>query len=236
MNRVNKLLDKYYMDSSDRKMFLNIITPIVSHEEFQKRLDNKLFPHHDKVSLGEHIISVAIVSYIKAKHKYKDKDKELIEMCTIIAMFHDLYELPWQNSKIHKNNFFNKHGFVHPIESIINAITWYPEHFKDTEKAKVIIDAVIHHMYPFPSRVIDKDIETLELNNYEKFYYLDKPIQDIIISSSRRHKLGNISFCKSYYKLGDIVSSSDKRVAYLNDLKLKKIFTLVTGVNKDLEN
>jgi len=230
---LNKIFDRFKVNETDRKEIIKIILPIISHEEFINRCHVKLYPHHDNISLGEHIMSVAVVSYLKAKKKYNDKDT--ISLCVIIAMFHDLYELPWQNAKS-KKKLFNKHGFVHPIEGIINAINWYPDYFKDLERSKLIIDAVIHHMYPFPARCIIGDIESLDLNNYEKFYMLDDCYKEMIIASSNRHKVGCISICRSYYKLGDIVSKADKTVSFNNDLKLSKLITLITGVNKDLDN
>ena len=42
----------------------------------------------------------------------------------------------------------NKHGFVHPIEAVVNAITWFPQYFKTKEKTVIIIDGIIHHMFP----------------------------------------------------------------------------------------
>lgn len=59
-------------------------------------------------------------------------------------MFHDLYERPWQNSGIKKERLTNRHGFVHPIEAVINANTWYPKYFESDLKSKIIIDGVIH--------------------------------------------------------------------------------------------
>ena len=43
----------------------------------------------------------------------------------------------------------NKHGFIHPIEAVVNAITWFPNIFLDEHDSLMIIDGIIHHMYPF---------------------------------------------------------------------------------------
>ena len=79
-----------------------------------------------------------------------------LKIAIYIAMFHDLYEEPWQNNiKSKGKKFKNLHGFTHPIEAVVNAITWFPNIFQDEEESLMIIDGIIHHMYPLPVRAID---------------------------------------------------------------------------------
>ena len=57
-------LDKHKFSEEDKTKFLKIILPIFLHPEFQKRMNSQEFPHHSDTSLGEHIIEVAIESYL----------------------------------------------------------------------------------------------------------------------------------------------------------------------------
>ena len=149
-------------------------------------------------------------------------------------MFHDLYEIPWQNSGIVKNDFFNKHGFVHPIEGAINAATWYPEFFNQDKQSEIIIDGIIHHMFPFPVRALNGD--DIELNNQIKLAELPINIRNIIISSTLRNKIGKISLCPSKFSEGRIVSKADKIVSFSKDFTIPGALACITGINKNLEN
>lgn len=227
---LNKIWNKYNFNDSEKRDFLAIVSPIFCHEEFKKRLDNTLYPHHDTTSLGEHILSDAAVTY-----KLCDKSKNTAKyLAVIIAMFHDLYEVPWQNARIIKNDFFNKHGFTHPIEGAINAATWYSEYFTSDKKSEIIIDGVLHHMFPFPVRALNGD--NTELNNQSKMAELPINIRNIIISSSLRSKIGKISLSRSKYSEGRIVSKADKIVSFSKDFSITGVITCFTGINKNIED
>ena len=147
-------------------------------------------------------------------------------------MFHDLYEKPWQNARDHKK-LMNKHGFVHPIEAAINAITWYSEYFKDNKETEIIVDGIIHHMYPLPVRAMN--LEIWDLNNLDKFKKLDKKYQEIISNSTKRWSIRKIGFCRSKYLEGRIVSKADKKVALSLDLKRPGAYlSLINGNNKKI--
>lgn len=233
MSNYFEYIDKKFKDNKltedDKRSFLEIVSPIIAHEEFQKRLDNSLYPHHGKTSLGEHIISDAVMTYKLSKKKKKSDNKKAV----LIAMFHDLYELPWQNSGRKEKRFTNKHGFIHPLEAAINAVTWYPNYFENKDDAKIIIDGIIHHMYPFPVRRIDS--YDAELNNINKYNDLDDSIKEIIVNSSNRCKLGRVSFSRSKYLEGKLVSRADKLTTISSDkLSFSAYKALVTGKNKEL--
>lgn len=217
----------YNLDKKDTKKLWDIIKPVCEHKEFIKRM-NKPFYHHDIKMLGEHIMSDAIVTY-----KYAIKKNINVKYSVLIAMFHDLYEEPWQNNP-KKKKLFNKHGFVHPIEAVINAITWYPEYFKDIKVAELLIDGIIHHMYPFPVRILDNT--NIELNNVEKYNKLDDRYKELIKKSLGRNKIGKISLSKSYFKEGRIMAKADKYVCYHTELKGIKSLLTLTGKNKKLDN
>lgn len=235
---ISRIFDYYNLNSEDRKILLEIIMPIFSHEEFQRRMDANVFPHHDQTSLGTHIISDAVVTYLLARKRYEKNQCINIQTAVIIAMFHDLYELPWQNAALVKSMFVNKHGFVHPIESSINSAYWYPEYFKDLKKAKIIIDGIVHHMFPFPVRAIDENIEKLELNNIEKFNSLSLSIQELIISSSRNGLVRplHISLSPAISLEGRCMSQADKIVSMKKDAtSINGIKACITGKNPNLE-
>lgn len=238
-NEVNEILDRYELIEEDKRIFWNIIEPIFVYKEFQKRLDAEVYPHHDKTSLGNHIISDAVVTYKLAK-KAKQKNNDInIELAVIIAMFHDLYELPWQNAGRKKSMFVNKHGFIHPIEAIINAATWFPEYFKDLEMVSKIVDGVIHHMFPFPVRRINEEINKLELNNTEKFNNLSPAIKNLIINSSNMGliKSSNISLVMPYTIEGRLMSKADTIVSLSKDAtSLRGLIACITGKNSNLDN
>ena len=227
----DKLVEHYKIPHEDSKKIWSMIEKIYSHEEFIKRLNSEEFPHHDTVSLGEHIVSDAIVTYLIAKKK--DWDIESTRRATTIAMFHDLYELPWQNSGIKKSRLTNKHGFTHPLEGAINAATWYPSYFEDQYEEERIIDGIVHHMFPFPVRAIDGS--DLELNNEKKYETLPSHIKGQIITSSTRFKIGPVSICRSRYPEGRIMSKADKIVSFGKDLtNINGITACITGHNKNL--
>lgn len=66
MKVVDQILYKNLLISGltlkEQEEFLSIIQPIIYHEEFMKRCLNE-FSHHSNISLGEHIIKDAIVTY-----------------------------------------------------------------------------------------------------------------------------------------------------------------------------
>ena len=235
-NNLYKLLAYYKLNDKEIKEFSKIIEPIFNHKEFQRRLNPKIFPHHGKLSLGNHLLNDTVLTYIICKKKIKKGIKINIKNALISAMCHDLYELPWQNARIKKSKFINKHGFVHPIEAVINANIWFPEYFKNLDDAKMIIDAILHHMYPFPIRSIDNN-ENLELNNYDNLKLINDNIKNIIIESVKRNKIFNVSFSKSKYIEGKIISHADKLATFKKEsVTLNSLLASITGINPDLDN
>ena len=230
------LLYQYQLSNEDKEIFYNIVFPIFCHDEFQRRMNTKEFSHHGDTSLGKHILCDAIVSYLIAKRKHKKNDCD-VELATIIAMFHDLYELPWQNSGRKVKNFIHKHGFTHPLEAVTNAYMWYPEYFTDFKTNEMIIDGVVHHMWPFPVLSIN---DNTELNNMDKYEKLPSVIKNILIHSSSKNKInvpgGSISICRANSYEGRVISLADKIITCSSDnLGFYDTIALVTGKNKNLE-
>ena len=187
---LNRLFDEYDLNREDRIILLDIITPIINHPEFKKRIDSNIYPHHHKISLGEHILDDAIVSYKIAKKKLQKNKNINIRLVVLTAMFHDLYELPWQNSQIKKNQVRNRHGFRHPIEAAINAIIWFPEYFENPN-------------YEF-TKITDKEEIANILNTYYD-KYLDLSDKDIWFTKVKEmcDSLGYASNIKEYKKNPD---------------------------------
>ncbi len=230
---LDKFLDENNLTQEDKEFFKSIITPIINHPEFKKRLDSGIYPHHAKVSLGRHILNDAIEAYKIAKKKQTKYNLNL-RLVILIAMFHDLYELPWQNSGLSKK-LRNRHGFTHPIEAAINAVTWFPEYFSDQDEAKIILDGIIHHMYPFPVRAITKDFRDIDINNLKKLENLPPNIKEFIIKSSLRYHFLKVSLSRSNSKEGRIVSTADTLVSVKKENKNFNAYkATITGKNPDL--
>jgi hypothetical protein len=222
---------KYKISDSEFKYIDKIIKPIYEHKEFKRRLTNE-FLHHSNITLGEHILEDTFLTYKKCLKK-KNIDTRL---AIIIAMIHDLYTVHWQNNKENnKEKFFNKHGFTHPLEAVINSIVWYPEIFKDKNDSKIIIDGIIHHMYPLPVRVFDPNSNSMELNNYGLVKKIDKDLIDMIVESTKRGRIGNISISRSKYKEGRIMSKADKRSSRKEIKNISSAKALLTGKNKKIK-
>lgn len=233
--KIDNLLEKYHLTTEEKKEFLNIIYKIYSHLEFQKRMTGPFY-HHGTYTLGEHILEDAIVTFLLAKKKNK-KQSVNISLAVIIAMFHDLYTVPWQNNMDAKvDKFANKHGFRHPIEAVVNAITWYPEFFENRDDANILIDGILHHMYPLPVRSYDSRENNMELQNYELLCSLNDDIKKMVESSLMRHKIGLFSFSRSLYTEGRIMSSADKKVSLHQIKNFSSAIALLNGKNNSLLN
>ena len=230
--KLNKIIDKYKLSNDEKEEFINIINSIFIHKEFQKRMTNE-FLHHSNITLGEHILEDAVLTYLLCKKRNNIN----VDLAVKIAMLHDLYTNPWQNNKKNKvNNFCNKHGFRHPIEAVINAITWFPDLFEKEEDAKIIIDGILHHMYPLPVRTfVDSDVNKMELKNFNLINELSEKNKKIIIKSLNRNKINKYSFSKSIYKEGRIMSKADKKVSRSQIKNINSLTALVTGHNKSLK-
>lgn len=231
---INNIFNKYNLSKLDKDNIMKIINSLIIHPEFQKRLTND-FCHHGTITLGEHILDDVITTYFMAKNS---KRKINVDLAVKIALFHDLYTVPWQSSSKAKKEkcFFNKHGFRHPIEAVINAYNWYPNEFNNLEECKIIIDGIIHHMYPLPvTKFNNSDYNVLELKNFELLSNIPDNIKKIIFDSTKRKGLKKISICKSKYIEGRIMAKADKIVSVKQFKDLDSILAIVSGVNKKVK-
>lgn len=231
MSEAEKLCLKNFLDYGftlpEQEDFTKIVHPIISHPEFEKRCTDN-FPHHGNTTLGEHILKDAMITY-RLANIYKSKHPNMdisTETAVVIALFHDLYTNPWQNVD-NDNPLYEKHGFMHPIEAVINAYDWYPEYFDDEEISKKIIDGVLHHMYPFPVRKINDEIEINEKKITDfKFY-------DVLVHSTKS-KRENLCFKKATFIEGKLVSKADKLVTVKEIKNISSLVALVTAKNKSI--
>lgn len=236
MNKVEVILDRYKIEENDREELLSIMKPILVHPEFQNRFRND-FPHHGTISVSEHMIEDAIKTYLLSKIYIMKKNNNNYNWkeAVYIALFHDLYTVPWQNNKESKvNKFMNLHGFRHPVEAVINSYTWYPDIYKKYDYDK-IIDGIVHHMFPLPVIILTDGNNNRELKNYDLFLKLPDKIKSTLIDSTHRKCLGIFSITRSKYMEGRIMSKADK---YVSIRQLKNIYdwiSLVTGKNKSLK-
>ena len=222
---------KYNLTKQDETTIYRSIKPILFHKEFIKRLD-KEFYHHGTTTLGEHILEDTIITYKLAKNKDINLDLALK-----ISMMHDLYTTPWQNNPINKQNTFHRHGFSHPIDAAINSMVWFKKEFKNPRKAEILIDGIVHHMYPLPvTAFYTSNTNELELDNFDLIKKIDKRNIKILIDSSNRNKIGKVSLSRSKYKEGRIMSKADKKVTLKQLTNVNDYASLVTGYNKSIIN
>ena len=230
---LNNLFNKYSLDISDQNKIKKIILPIMNHEEFKRRMTSEFY-HHGNITLGEHILEDTILTY-KLSKKKKLNDNS-IDIALKIAMFHDLYTIPWQNNTDAKvKHFFHKHGFRHPLEACINSINWYPEIFNNNDESKKIIDGILHHMFPLPVLSIkNKDINSLELKNMPLYNKLSNNYRNIINNALRRKKVGPVSLSRSIYQEGRIMAKADRMVSRSQIKDFSSFKSLITGHNKKI--
>lgn len=238
MKELNNIFSKYNLTTEDIDYLKGIILPIIDNSNFKKRMTSE-FLHHSDITLGEHLLEDAIVTYLLSKDylsRHKDTNYR-IDLAIKIALLHDLYTIPWQNNKqANVKHFFSKHGFRHPVEAAINAIIWYPNIFKNKQESEIIIDGIIHHMYPLPVRVINnKKLDKLELKNMDNYNKLSNEYKKMIINSANRNKIGVLSFPKSKYQEGKIMSKADKLVSRRQIKNFSSAKALLTGHNKKIK-
>ena len=98
----------------------------------------------------------------------------------------------------------------------------------------VIIDGVMHHMYPLAVRRIDGT--DMELNNKEKFDKLPQKYKDMIKLSTDIGKIGHYSLRKTFFVEGRIMSKADKIVALKKDIhSVSGLVALLSGKNKNIK-
>lgn len=210
INKMQKIFESYDLTMQDQIEIYNIVKNIFLHDEFQRRMSNE-FLHHGSTTLGEHILKDTALTYILSR-KFKNDPKYSLKCALVISMMHDLYTRPWQNAGHVYAHQYNRHGFRHPIEAVINSATWFEDMFKDEKESKIIIDGITHHMFPFPvTYYYDNDENALELVNFEESKKLPENIKTMLNQSTLRGKIGPVSCTPSMYKEGRIMSLADKK-------------------------
>jgi len=138
--------------------YINIIKPIITNEEFLKR---KYYHHHENRSVYGHSLMVSIRSYKLAKKLGLD-----YKSAAIAGLLHDFYYKDWQD-KIKKEKFFQKHGFTHANEALLNSRTYFPELLNER-----IENAILRHMFPL-NKIPPKYIESWIITVSDKYVSLE---------------------------------------------------------------
>lgn len=146
------------MTFKDKIEYYEIVNPILNSNEFQRR---KFYKHHGDITVYEHCLAVSKVAYILAKKFKKD-----YRSAAIAGLLHDFYCEDWQK-KIKKEKFFQKHGFTHAKDALLNSKIYYPEFLND-----VIENSILRHMFPL-NKIPPKYVEGWIINFADKYVSLE---------------------------------------------------------------
>lgn len=128
-----KTLEKLH--SKLDKEYLEIVSSILEHPEFKKRLE---YHHHENRSVYVHSLMVSYNSYKVSKLLHLDYRKAAIG-----GLLHDFYYNDWQVSPKRKKKLSEMHGIAHPKEALENSKKIFPEVID-----KKVSDIIIRHMFP----------------------------------------------------------------------------------------
>ena len=121
-------------------------------------------------------------------------------------------------------------GMTHPIEAVLNSYKWFPKYFKNKKEAEIIIDGIIHHMYPYPVRKVEnKNIKISNQKLLKKFKYYDYLIQ----TTKNKTKL-KIDIKSPRSIEGKLLVKADKLISLSELNNFNSIKALVNGKNKNL--
>lgn len=154
------------MSCADKEEYYKIVHEILIHPEFQKR---KTYKHHGSITVYEHSLKVSKVAYALAKKFNKD-----YKSAAIGGLLHDFYDKPWQEDT-EKKPFFQKHGFVHAKQAMINANKYFPSLMN-----KKINNIIIRHMFPL-NKIPPKYIESWFVTLADKYISLEVFLQPSLI-------------------------------------------------------
>lgn len=230
-NLYKNMCVKYNLNKSETRELFKYIYNIMFHKEFLKRTSNN-FLHHGNTTLGEHILEDTIIAYKLSKNSKNKVNKELTVK---ISMMHDLYCEPWQNNKT-STKFKHAHGFRHPVEAAINSMVWFKEEFDNPVKAEILLEGIVHHMYPLPVMSFRNTKDNIfELRNFDLLKEI--PIRNIKLLEKvcDNHFFNNFSFRRSKYIEGRVMSKADKKASLNQFNNMSSVLALVTGKNKTIE-
>ncbi|MEA1975766.1 MAG: HD domain-containing protein [Bacillota bacterium] len=116
------------------KQEYNMIIKEIVHNKIYLQLKN--YTQHNE-SIYDHSLKVSYLAY-----KISKKLKLDYISATRGALLHDFFLYDWRiEGKLNKKKLFQKHGFTHPKEALINA----KKHFNINKKEE---DIIIKHMFP----------------------------------------------------------------------------------------
>lgn len=150
------------MSCNNKEEYYEIVHEILKSEEFQKR---KKYKHHGDITVYDHCLAVSKVSYALAKKLKKD-----YRSAAIGGLLHDFYDKPWQED-ISKKPFFQKHGFIHAKQAMLNANKYFPNLMNEK-----INNIIIRHMFPL-NKIPPKYIESWIVTLADKYVSLEVFLQ-----------------------------------------------------------
>ena len=146
-------------------------------QEFDRILDRYLndpqvrqmegYKAHGKVSVLQHSLDVARMSYYLDKRFHVNADPEVLIGGAIL---HDFYLYDWHDKQLHWN-IFKMHGFTHPGEACENAI----REFQIDERIQEVIRS---HMWPLTLKDMPRHREAVLVCMADKLVALKETVMD----------------------------------------------------------
>lgn len=146
------------MSVNDKMEYYHIVKDILKNEEFQKR---KNYSHHGEISVYDHSLEVSKMCYTIAKRLNRD-----YKSAAIGGLLHDFYFKPWKENK-EKKPLFQKHGFVHAKEAVVNSYRFFPELMNDK-----VENIILRHMFPL-NKIPPKYLESWIIVFVDKYVSLE---------------------------------------------------------------
>lgn len=150
--------DNYNIKS---KKYYECISDLITHD---KVLEMNNYMQHGKTTVLDHCIRVSYSSYVVARLLHLNY-KSLARA----ALLHDFYLYDWHNVNLNENNFFEKHGFVHPEIALANSKKYF-------EINKIEEDIITKHMWPLTITKPPKYKESFIVTIMDKISALNETI------------------------------------------------------------
>lgn len=148
----------------NNKEFHQITEDILYHPEFLKL---KTLRHHKK-DIYHHVARVSYLSFIWAKRLNLD-----YKAAARGGLLHDFFVYDWRHEgQLKKKKLFEKHGFTHSKEALVNART----HFEITDREA---DIIVKHMFPLTLRP-PKYPESWIVTMVDKYVTVSEYVEDIV--------------------------------------------------------
>lgn len=153
------------------KEFLDIVGPIINHEEVQKM---KQFNQHSNTTCFDHCMQVSYYCYLIGKKLNLD----YVSLARA-AMLHDFFLYDWRERQRHRvKGFFNQHAFLHGKIAYRKA----RRYFDLNKREKDIIE---NHMWPV-TVFLPRYKETYVIMLVDKYCAMGETKNDIVKKCSEQ--------------------------------------------------